>query len=265
MRIGSFDVIRQISEGSFGRTYLGQHARLQESACIKQEKTGTPEFMRLFRDEAALLWRLHHVSLPAMRDYVEESDVGQCIVMSFIEGANLEDIVTRDGPIDDEHLCWILQRTLDALSYLHHLGIVHCDVKPQNVILDIPEHNAVLVDFGLSAVAPTAQTKSKGGTRFFLPPEFLIGRPPLPASDLYSLGMTAVFITGGNVATGVLPKDMRPELRTFIETMIRQDPLARPQDARQLNQNLTALRRSVFGRTATREAFKHRNKKGATP
>ena len=265
MTVGSFEVVRQISEGSFGRTYLGRHVQLGDAACIKQERTGLPEFTRLFRDEAKLLWRLHHVSLPAMRDYVEAPDIGQAIVMSFVEGSNLEEVVAAGGPVDDEHICWILQRTLDALSYLHHLGIVHCDVKPQNIILDIPEHNAVLVDFGLCAVQPTARTKPKGGTRYFLPPEFLVGRPPIPASDLYSLGMTAVFLAGGNAATGMLPQDMRPELRACIEQMIRQDPFARPQDARVLNQTITAFRRSVFGRTSTREAFKHRNPNGGTP
>jgi serine/threonine-protein kinase len=261
MRIGPYDVISQISEGAFGRTFLAKHRVLGVKACLKQEKTGDPIYRKLFEAEARLLWDIHHDSLPTLKDYLVDPDYGQVIAMSFIEGECLEDLVEKRGAIDDEHICWILQRVLDALSYLHHRHVIHCDIKPQNIILDIPEHNAVLVDFGLYAADPDSQTLPKGGTRFYLPPEFLLGLPPLPAADLYSLGMTAVHIAGGDVRTGVLPKDMHPDLQAFIGEMIRRDPVARPQDAGALNRSLTTLRKRVFNRTATLEMFKHRGDK----
>ena len=167
-------------------------------------------------------------------------------------------VAEKRGFVDDEHLCWIMQRLLDALSYLHFHRVIHCDIKPENIILDIPNHNAVLVDFGLYVADPNHHTKAKGGTPFYMPCEFAQGLPPIPASDLYSLGMTMVFLSGGNVGNGSLPTDMKPELQEFIGAMIRRDPLARPQNARSLNQELSSLRRRMFGRAETKEMFKTR-------
>ena len=258
MKIGNYEVIRQISEGSFGRTFLGKHRVNEKLVCLKQDKTDDPIFQNLLREEADLLWDIHHVSLPTVKDRFETKDFGPVIVMSFIEGDDLHKVVEKKGPVDYEHICWILQRVLDALSYLHYHGVVHCDVKPQNIILNIPMHNAVLVDFGLFIQDPDRMSKSKGGTRFFMPPEFARGLPPIPASDIYSLGMTAVFLAGGNVQTGSLPSDVPSALKNLIERMIRHDPMARPQDARKLNRELTEIRKRVFGRTQSREAFKHK-------
>ena len=259
MRIGSYDVVRRISEGSFGRTFLARHATLGEPACLKQEKTGDPLYRKLFEAEARLLWDARHVSLPTLKDYIDLPAHGQVMAMSFIEGTDLHGLMETRGAVDDEHICWILQRVLDALSYLHWRKVIHCDIKPQNIILDIPSHNAVLVDFGLYTADTAAPPK--GGTRFYLPPEFLLGLPPTPAADLYSLGMTAVFLAGGDVRTGTLPKDMHPELAAFIGTMIRRDPDARPQDADSLNRSLATLRKRAFGRTSTREEFKLRGER----
>lgn len=259
MNIGPYTVERQISEGAFGRTFLGRHKLLGEPICLKQEKTGDPAYMDLFREEAKILWHIHHVSLPTLKDYLEHPDFGQVAVMSYIEGESLAELLQGKGPVDDEHICWIIQRVLDALSYLHYKRAVHCDIKPANIILDVPTHNAVLVDFGLTIVGPGAASRAKGGTPHFVPPEFLQGLPPIPASDLFSLGITAVALSGGNILNGTLPGDMHPTLAQFIQRMIRRDPMARPQDARKLNQELAGLRKSIFGRTSTREDFKLRS------
>lgn len=260
MDIGQYEVLKKIGEGSFGRTFAGRHRILGMPACIKQERTGDPVYQKMFREEAMLLARVHHVSLPALRDYLELPDFGQIIVMSFIAGENLRKKVECEGPIDDEHIAWILQRTLDALSYLHFQGIVHCDVKPENIILHLEEHNAVLVDFGLGIANPTAETIAKGGTEAYMPPEFGNGHPPIPASDIYSLGKTAIFLAGGDPHAGTMPRDMHREFAECIRAMIRKDPLARPQDARAVSRALTGIRRRIFGRTETIELFKLRER-----
>lgn len=218
-------------------------------------------YLKLFREEAALLWDMSHVSLPTVKDYIDVAGCRPVIVMSYVPGENLAEVVERGGPIDDEHIAWILQRVLDALDYLHrYRHVVHCDIKPQNIILDTRNHNATLVDFGLAVVRPTSNSKAPGGTKYFLPPEFVDGRPPIPQSDIYSLGMTAVFLAGGNVKTGALPSDMHAELQAFIAAMVRRDPLARPDNAGELNHKLAQLRRSIFGRSSTREEFKFRKR-----
>lgn len=252
--IGNYQIIKTIAEGAFGRTYYAEHKELRVPVCIKQESTGDSIYQSWFREEARLLWDVCHPSLPTLKDYFESPD--QIMVMSFVQGDSLDKVVAKNGFIDDEHICWILQRCLDALSYLHYKGIVHCDIKPQNIILHIKEHNAVIVDFGLCTIKPGAQTKPKGGTQYYMPPEYPLGKPPLPAGDIYSLGKVAVYLSGGNPASGNM-KVVEP-LASLLQKMIRQDPLTRPQDARELSAEILDIRKSIWGRTSTLEEIKYK-------
>lgn len=256
MIIGNYKIIKELSEGSFGRTYYAEHVLLKNPICLKEEITKDPIFMEWFKTEAKLLWDIHHPSLPTLKDYFEIND-RQYIAMSFIEGDSLTKITQQKGFIDDEHICWILQRCLDALSYLHYNGVIHCDIKPENIILDIPKHNAIIVDFGMSSIAPGKKTLPKGGTEFYMPPEFKLGKPPIPSVDIYSLGKVALFLTGGNVQNNKFPV-MKPELKSLIEEMIRQDPLARSQEVDSINKRIQKLRMSIWGRPSTKEEIKFR-------
>jgi len=270
MDIGNYKVKKQIGEGAFGRTFKGVHKLLKVTACIKQEKTGEKPYTELFREEAAILAKLRHPSLPSFIDYLEEPlPVGQILILSFIEGVPLDEFVrteiNSDGepivkkPIDDEHICWIVDRLLSALSYLHgRWQIVHCDMKPGNIILDVEDHNASIIDLGMAAWKPDEWSKSKGGTPGFLPPEFSSGFPPIPASDIYSLGKIICSISGGDPLRGSLPDDMNPELKKFFEPWIRHDPKQRPQNCDKLRTDLMKLRRKVFGSSTCKEKFKFR-------
>jgi serine/threonine protein kinase len=166
-------------------------------------------------------------------------------------------------PIDDEHVCWIIDRILGALSYLHgRWNIIHCDLKPANIILDIAQHNAAVVDLGMAAIKPDEWSKAKGGTPGYLPPEFGTGLPPIPASDIYSVGKIACFISGGDPLKGEFPSDMHPKLLAFFEPWIRHDPRQRPQNVDALRHELSTLRREVFGRSTCDEEFKFRHRAG---
>lgn len=256
--IGSYKVEKQIAEGAFGRTFLGKHRHLGFPVCIKQNKSQESQHVDMFREEARVLWPLRHSSLPALMDYMELKEHGQVMVLSFIEGEDLQTLVEQGGPIDDEHICWILDRLLGSLSYLHHHGVIHCDIKPANIILDTPVHNATLVDFGMAAMGPDAYSKAKGGTPFYIPPEFALGYPPIPESDIYSAGMTAVFMAGGNVASGQAPLDMPGPLRDLLNRMIRRDAKARPDNTDDIMAELRVIREKVWGRPTTQEEFKRR-------
>lgn len=262
MNVGSYTLKKMIAEGAFGRTYLAEHRLLQMKVCIKQEKTDDPDYKKLFKEEAQILSGLRHPSLPVLLDYIEDlnPDIGQLMVLSYIEGDNLERDVEKNGFIDDEHLCWIADRILGALSYLHYHSIVHSDLKPENIILDIPEHNATVVDMGMAATRPDEYSKAKGGTPFYLPPEFSLGKPPIPASDMYSLGMVLVRISGGDIRNGTLPADMHPKMQEWVSTLIRRDPTQRPSEADHMRHELGRLRKAMFGRTTTQELFKRRKK-----
>jgi len=270
-RVGSYKILSQLGEGAFGRTFKGEHTILKIPVCIKQEKTGQAPYTELFREEAAIIARLRHPSLPSFMDYLElPAPTGQVLILSYVEGEPLDKVVktatSTDGtvsarkPIDDEHVCWIVDRILSALSYLHgRWRIIHCDLKPANIILDVPDHNATVVDLGMAFLKPIEWSKAKGGTPGYLPPEFGTGLPPIPASDIYSVGKIVCFITGGDALKGEFPSNMRSKLKQFFEPWIRHDPKQRPQNADQLRSELAKLRKKVFGRNVCQEEFKFRN------
>lgn len=249
--IGQYKVLELLGEGGFGKTYLGKHALLGKSVAIKQSHFSSAEAQQVLLDEAALLWDVNHWALPTVKDVLIHQG-SLVMVMTMVEGEDLLKHVQANGPLDGETTCWIAQRVLSALYYLHFRGIVHRDVKPPNIIVDFDSHIATLVDFGLSKLKPDGSPDPSGYTPGFGAPEQVDGKAPLPESDIYSLGMTMLFVLGGDVQTKAMPDSVPLPLQEFIQDMVRQDPLSRPQNAKKLNARLGDLRQQLFGRTHIR-------------
>ena len=252
-KIGNYEVIRQIGEGGFARTYEARHILLGEMACLKQNIELNEDDKKILRNEAKLLWKIHHHSLPALRDYIELDDGSCVLVMTYINGKDLYKIVAEDYPdgLPCEHVCWIAQRLLNALHYLHFYGIIHGDVKPQNILILPKDHNAVLVDYGLSTIKPKNRTKSVGCTEAFAAPEQIAGKPPIPETDIYGLGLTMMFALGGNVKSGIYPSSVPKDLQEYFNQMVVRDPRKRPQSAEELIKPLSELREKIFGRKSS--------------
>jgi serine/threonine protein kinase len=244
--IGQYEVLRVLGEGGFGRTYVGRHALLGKKAVLKQSLYAGPAAERILLEEAALLWDINHWALPTVKDVLRE-DGSLVMVLSFIEGSDLAKYVAKKGPVGPENTCWITQRVLSALYYLHFRGIVHRDVKPANIIGNFDTHIATLVDFGLSKLKPDGSPDPSGYTPIFGAPEQIAGRAPIPESDLYGLGMTMIYLLGGDLRTKELPGVPDP-LREFVHALVRDDPRERPRDAKKLNDEVGRLREELFGR-----------------
>lgn len=254
--IGNYKVIDQIGEGGFGRTYKAKHTTLEELACLKQNINITPIDTELLTAEAKVLWNISHYSLPTLRDFFQAED-GSCILaMTYVEGVSLDKIIQKQQKIDPEHVCWMSQRLLNALHYLHYHGIVHCDVKPNNIIIKPEEHNAVLVDYGFASVRPKYITKANGFTEIFAAPEILQLKPPLPESDLYSLGLTAMYALGGNPLQKKFPKSIPYQIKDFFNAFLDPNPLKRPSwENTDLVKQLSNIRQEVFGRKSSKKKF----------
>lgn len=250
--LGSYRIIRQIGEGGFGRTYEARHILLDEKACLKQNLHLTDADAALLRQEAKLLWQVHHHSLPALRDFFAAPDDSYVLAMTFIEGKGLDKVVAKHTAIHPEDVAWVGQRLFNALYYLHSHGIIHGDVKPSNVIVQPAEHNAVLIDYGLSTLRPTHASRSAGYTAVFSAPEVVNGKPPLPESDLYSLGLTMMYALGGDPLTKTLPNHVPDPLRKFCEDLTATDPRTRPRwEHDDLVSRLSEVRLTAFGRKST--------------
>jgi serine/threonine protein kinase len=254
--IGSYKIEKLIGEGGFGRTYLGRHVIIGEKACLKQASDTDPEFEKILIQEAKILWKLHFHSLPTMRDLLRAPDGSIVLVMTYVEGIPFDKLIERYAAkkkrLDPEHGCWIASRILGALYYLHRQGIIHRDIKPSNIIIQPEEHNAVLVDFGLSKVHPKGSDGAQGYTEIFGAPELKLGKPPLPESDLFGLGATMIYAMGGDPVKLELPDKVPEPIRKFFGRLVVHDPLARPRwEKEDLVENLRNIRQKVFGRTAS--------------
>ena len=253
--VGDYRILTKIAEGGFGKTYRGEHVLIPDApVCIKHCSEISAAHRTILFEEAAAMWDLRHYAIPAVRTVLQLPDDSLALVMSYVAGPTLMQVVEKHGAVDPEHVAWITQRVLDALAYIHAHGIVHGDLKPQNIIIQPDSHNAVLVDFGLSEIKPHAATRAKGYTDVFAAPEQQRGDTVIPESDLYSLGMTMIFLlTGGDVdltRARKVPMSVPAPLRAFIRTLVVTEPLARPRVWEQvdLRETIAQVRVQAFGR-----------------
>ncbi|MBI4602998.1 MAG: serine/threonine protein kinase [Planctomycetes bacterium] len=249
--IGQYKILGQLGRGGFGRTYLAEHSHLGSRVVIKRSLFKEPELRALLLEEARLLYEVRHWALPHVKDVIVLEDGDVLVVMSYIPGQDLMRWTEEHGRADPETCAWIAQRVLSGLHYLHFHGIVHCDVKPANIVVDWEEHSAVLVDFGL-ARRPDAEPEPLGLTPAFGAPEQHAGMPAIPEMDVYGLGMTLLHLLGGDLGTRKVPPEVPAELRDFVSKMVLVDPRRRPRDCDALNLELSEIRRRAFGRASTR-------------
>ena len=255
--IGSYRLVRLMAEGGFGRVYEGIHTVVNEKVCIKHNINISNYDTQLFLKEARSIWNLRHHALPTIRDMILLEDGSCALIMTYIEGPTLLELVERYAAkkqlIDPENICWIMDRCLDALRYTHFNGVIHGDVKPQNIIVQPDHHTAVVVDFGLASIKPTAKSRPDGFTPLFAAPESLTDKPPLPESDLYSLGMTMIFALGGDVKTKKVPSSVPKPVRDFLSDLVVFEVNNRPHWKKvDLLEELRKVRIAAFGREHTK-------------
>jgi len=254
--VGNFRVLERIAEGGFGTTYRGEHTLVKELVCIKHCLNISPQDEEILIQEAQAIWDLRHFAIPAVRDVLRLSDGSLALVMSYVSGPTLQQLVekmkTDRDKLDAETVAWITERILNALMYLHMNGVVHGDIKPANVIIQPKDHMVVLVDYGLSMVKPSRGSNSKGYTPLFAPPEELAGKPLLPESDFYSLGMTMIYALSGdirNVSGKQVPENTPEVMCDFIRQLIARDVLARPNwEKENVFEAFQKVRLKAFGR-----------------
>jgi predicted Ser/Thr protein kinase len=192
----SFDS-RPYGEGGFACVIRGRDNVLERDIAVKVLNPLATQFSQLeqerFRREARILARLSHPNIPSVYD-VDFSPGHFLIVSQFIEGANLRQIISEQGPIDfDRARIWFHQ-IASALDHAHSIGVVHRDVKPGNIIVTKDRESAYLVDFGIALSPLEAQRLTKSGawigTPGYMSPEQQAGEIVDARSDLYSLGVT---------------------------------------------------------------------------
>ncbi|GAX42602.1 serine/threonine protein kinase [Tolypothrix sp. NIES-4075] len=243
-----YQVIEVLGAGGFGETFLAEDTYMpsRRRCAIKQLKpiaANDPQTYKLVRQrferEAATLENLGKSSdqIPELYAYFPEN--GQFyLVQEWIHGQTLTQIVAAKGLLNETTVREILLRLLLVLNYVHSKGIIHRDIKPDNIILRSSDGKPILIDFGavketIRSVVGTAGYPTQSlvmGTPGYMPSEQAIGRP-VYATDIYSLGLTAIYLL-----TGKHPQELETNQQTGEILWLEYAPNVSPSFANILNQ-----------------------------
>lgn len=204
---GRYKVMNSLGSGGFSIVYLAEDLRLAgRYVAVKENQDTSPAAMRAFTQEAELLARLQHPNLPRVTDHFTEAMGCQYLVMDYVAGGNLDDLVKRQGRLDEATALAMLREVMEAVAYLHQQQppIIHRDIKPSNLIRRQLDGRILLVDFGIAkqqVAGGGTLTAARAVTPGFAPPEQYYGRTDA-RSDVYSLGATLYYLL-----TGVVPPE----------------------------------------------------------
>jgi eukaryotic-like serine/threonine-protein kinase len=195
---GRFVLERQIGAGGMARVFLGRDEVLDRPVAIKILREGLEdsEVGARFRREGRTAARLSHPNIVQVYDAGKGEFEGRevsYIVMEYVSGGDLKKLVSEKGPLAEKELARMGADVASGLARAHERGVIHRDIKPQNILID--DHGrSKLTDFGvaraLGATTPSTQTGSYLGTASYSSPEQLRGEEITPRSDVYSLGCT---------------------------------------------------------------------------
>jgi predicted Ser/Thr protein kinase len=194
-RLGKYEIRTEIGKGGMGVVYLGYDPVLDRKVAIKvlaPHLVWEPGFIERFLREARAAARLKHAGIVTIYDVGQEAN-WYYIVMEYLEGQTLAQVIQRRGALPLERTVTILRRLAEALDYAHQCGLVHRDVKPGNVIVH-PSGQVALTDFGVARAAQETRLTTTGaliGTPKYMSPEQARGEEADHRTDIYSLGVVA--------------------------------------------------------------------------
>jgi serine/threonine protein kinase, bacterial len=251
MSLNSYPIIKKLGEGGFGTTYLATNTLMPSQAyCVVKQLTPTstePKLQQLIRDrfkqEAITLENLGKNSngtIPSLYAYfIEQGEF--YLVQEYINGQTLSERVATQGLFTELQVKQFLTDILPVLTYVHQRGIVHRDIKPDNIMIRQSDNKPILIDFGAVKETMSTMMTASGnmgqsiviGTPGFMPIEQMSGRPMF-ASDIYALGLTAIYLlTGklpaefttdphtGNINWQLLAPNVSPQLKQLLDKTIQ--------------------------------------------
>jgi serine/threonine-protein kinase len=269
---GRYQVTARLARGGMATVYQAVDLRLTRTVAVKLMHVGLgddAEFARKFDREARAAARLSHPNVVSVFDQGHDRSSGHggrpYIVMEYVDGQTLRDVISREAPLTPLRALEMIEPVLSALASAHDAGLVHRDVKPENVLIS-DRGQIKVADFGLAkAISAQTSTATQGlliGTVSYLPPELVVSGRSDARSDVYSTGVVLFeLLTGRKPHTGETPIQVAyahvhtdvpppstfptagvipPYLDALIGRVTARDPNVRPPDAKVM---LTLVRR----------------------
>jgi serine/threonine protein kinase len=260
----------RIGSGGMAEVYRARDLMLERTVAIKllrEDFSKDPPFRERFRQEAKAAANLSHPNIVTIHDFgFDENQI--FIVMEYIPGTDLKTILESRGSLKVEEALPLIIQACAGVGYAHRAGLVHCDVKPHNMIVT-PDQRLKVTDFGiaraLASIPPQEVNNVVWGSPQYFSPEQAAGHPPSPASDVYSLGVVFYeMLTGrlpfiANTASGLsyMHRSVAPtppsQLNALIPSVLEQailkvlskEPSARYRTADQFGRVLISISRSI--------------------
>ena len=198
-----YEIVKSIGEGGMANVYLAQDTILDRKVAVKVlrgDLSADDKFIRRFQREAQSVSNLSHQNIVEVYD-VGEEDGNHYIVMEFIEGKTLKQLLKKRETLTLTEVIDIMTQLTDGIAHAHESYIIHRDIKPQNIMI---EDNGLIkiTDFGIAQAlnaTQLTQTNSVMGSVHYLPPEQASGKGSTIKSDIYSLGILMYELLTGNV------------------------------------------------------------------
>ncbi len=264
-----YQMIEPLGSGGMAQVFRARDLMLERFVAVKvlrPDYSADPDFQVRFRQEAKAAANLSHPNIVTVHDF--GFDQGMLfIVMEHIPGTNLKTMVENLGKFNPEEALPLLVQACAGIGYAHRAGLVHCDVKPHNMLVT-PDHRLKVTDFGIAraiaSIHPDEQTDVIWGSPLYFSPEQAGGQAPSPASDVYSLGVVMYemltgrppFVAKTAEKLAQLHREAQPEppgkfnpaigdaLEQIILKVLSKEPAARYRTADQLGRVLM-----TFGNT----------------
>jgi serine/threonine protein kinase len=244
---GRYELTHILGRGGMGEVWSALHLRLKRAVAIKFVTLDHPDVANMLLGEAQVLASLRHPAIVAVFDC---GVFGQApyLVMEQLKGETLGEHLLREGPLDPQEAVRMMHRIALGLVDVHAASIVHRDIKPGNILLDVSGGSlqAKLIDFGIANAAVSSFAKGPMGTPPYMAPEQLDGAPATPAADIWALGITLYELCVGHapfadratiedvlraVANDALPYPrMTPALPKAIWQLLTSMTRKRPED-----------------------------------
>ena len=260
---GRYSLERELGRGGMGVVYLAREVRLDRPVAIKllpPHQAGDGHLRERFLREARTAAKLSH---PHIIPIFAVDEAGEFVffAMAYVAGETLTERIQRRGPLGPSDAGRVLREVAWALAYAHSQGVVHRDVKPDNIMLEEATGRALVADFGIAGLVRGAAGLDGGeviGTPEFMSPEQALGEHVDARSDLYALGVVGYFALSGKLpfeaskTSEVLAKQITepaPKLASIaagvprrlaqaIDRCLEKDPLSRPQKGEELAEQL---------------------------